>query len=114
MACQRLETRPQYHLQFQERQPQSHPQRIQGHRADGAELELIGEQLLAGDSTKLRAQNSKQNNFNPRKIEKHLAYIDVKLEEYNAILATGDQDVPEAGGKTIAQKVANPAKKASN
>lgn len=70
-------------------------------------FDLIGGQLLAGDSTKLRAQNSKKNNFNPKKIEKHVAYIDAKLDEYSAILATGDQDLPEAGGKTIAEKVEN-------
>ena len=32
------------------------------------EFKLIGGQLLAGDSTKLRAQNSKKNNFNEKKI----------------------------------------------
>ena len=42
-------------------------------------FELIGGRLLAGDSTKLRAQNSKKNNFNPAKIERHIAYIDNKL-----------------------------------
>ncbi len=51
--------------------------------------------LVAGDSTKLRAQNSKKNNFNPNKIERHIAYIDAKLEEYNAALAKEDGDVLE-------------------
>jgi len=69
-------------------------------------FELIGGQLLAGDSTKLRAQNSKKNNFNPKKIEKHIAYIDAKLEEYNAILATEDLDVSDVERKTIVEKVA--------
>lgn len=54
---------------------------------------LIGGNLIAGDSTKLRAQNSKKNNFNEKKIERHLAYIDAKLDEYNAILAQEDGDV---------------------
>jgi transposase len=53
---------------------------------------LIGGKLLAGDSTKLRAQNSKKNNFNPKKTEKHLQYIDHKLEEYSKILAAEDKD----------------------
>src|SRR5690606_38083020 len=39
-------------------------------------FELLGGKLLAGDSTKLRAQNSKKNNFTHRKIENHIAYID--------------------------------------
>ncbi len=55
-------------------------------------FELIGGKLIAGDSTKLRAQNSKKNNFNEKKIERHLAYIDSKLEEYNKILAQEDGD----------------------
>ena len=56
------------------------------------EFNLIGGKLVAGDSTKLRAQNSKKNNFNEGKIERHLAYIDAKLDEYNKALAEADQD----------------------
>ena len=56
------------------------------------EFHLIGGKLIAGDSTKLRAQNSKKNNFNKKKIEKHLDYIDNKLSEYNAALAEADED----------------------
>lgn len=55
-------------------------------------FELIGGRLIAGDSTKLRAQNSKKNNFNRNKIERHIAYIDNKLEEYNTALAEQDGD----------------------
>jgi transposase len=54
---------------------------------------LIGGTLVAGDSTKLRAQNSKKNNFNPKKIERHLVYIDTKLDQYNQDLAAADGDV---------------------
>jgi transposase len=56
------------------------------------QFDLIGGKLIAGDSTKLRAQNSKKNNFNEGKIEKHLAYIDNKLNEYNEALAVADED----------------------
>jgi transposase len=45
------------------------------------QFDLIGGKLIAGDSTKLRAQNSKKNNFNEHKIERHLAYIDARLDE---------------------------------
>jgi len=62
---------------------------------------LIGGKLIAGDSTKLRAQNSKKNNFNTKKIERHLAYIDAKLEEHNRELAKADGD---ANGQ-IADKI---------
>jgi transposase len=54
------------------------------------QFDLIGGNLVAGDSTKLRAQNSKKNNFNPKKIERHLAYIENKLDEYNQALEAAD------------------------
>jgi transposase len=67
---------------------------------------LIGGQLVAGDSTKLRAQNSKKNNFNEAKIERHIAYIDAKLEEYNKILALEDKDaVGETEKEEIQEKI---------
>jgi len=53
---------------------------------------LIGGTLIAGDSTKLRAQNSKKNNFNQKKIDRHLEYIENKLAEYNKALAESDGD----------------------
>lgn len=53
---------------------------------------LIGGTLIAGDSTKLRAQNSKKNNFNEKKIQQHLQYIENKLSEYEQALATADGD----------------------
>jgi len=55
-------------------------------------FELIGGKLIAGDSTKLRAQNSKKNNYNQDKIDRHVAYIDNKIEEYSNLLATADGD----------------------
>ena len=55
-------------------------------------FDLIGGTLVAGDSTKLRAQNSKKNNFNEAKIERHLAYIDARLDEYNKALDQADDE----------------------
>lgn len=52
---------------------------------------LIGALLIAGDSTKLRAQNSKKNNYNPKKIQRHLDYIDTKLAQYNSELEQADE-----------------------
>lgn len=56
---------------------------------------LIGGILIAGDSTKLRAQNSKKNNFNPKKIDRHITYINHKIEEYSKALATADNDAKD-------------------
>jgi hypothetical protein len=58
-------------------------------------FDLIGGKLIAGDSTKLRAQNSKKNNFNQSKIDRHLEYIDNKLQEYYQALQESDGDTAE-------------------
>jgi len=69
-------------------------------------FDLIGGKLVAGDSTKLRAQNSKKNNFNEAKIERHIAYIDARLEEYSKILAAADKDELSEPEKTeIKEKI---------
>ena len=62
---------------------------------------LIGGNLIAGDSTKFRAQNSKKNNFNQKKIDRHIAYIDNKLDEYNKQLSEADEDKKEQIRKEI-------------
>ncbi|SFS87830.1 IS1182 family transposase [Sphingobacterium wenxiniae] len=69
-------------------------------------FDLIGAKLLAGDSTKLRAQNSKKNNFNPTKIKRHLDYIDEKLSAYNTILDEQDNILSDAKKIEIQQKIA--------
>jgi len=55
-------------------------------------FELIGGRLIAGDSSKFRAQNSKKNNYNQKKIDRHLTYIEGKVEEYNKVLSKNDRD----------------------
>lgn len=64
-------------------------------------FELIGGKLIAGDSTKLRAQNSKKNNYNEAKIARHLEYIENKLEQYNKALSEQDNDNKEIIQKEI-------------
>lgn len=56
------------------------------------QFDLIGGKLIAGDSTKLRAQNSKKNNYNQKKIAQHLEYIDRKLDQYTEALKGEDDD----------------------
>lgn len=57
-------------------------------------FDLIGGELLAGDSTKFRAQNSKKNNYNKKKVQRHQAYIEEKLRQYHELLEKED-DVEE-------------------
>jgi transposase len=64
-------------------------------------FKLIGGRLLAGDSSKFRAQNSKKNNFNQRKVQRHTAYIDNKIEEYNKKLSEADGDEKQEIEKDI-------------
>ena len=64
-------------------------------------FDLIGGTLVAGDSTKLRAQYSKKNNFNADKIERHIAYIDAELDEYNKALSEADDQNKQIIDKEI-------------
>ena len=43
---------------------------------------LIDGKTIAVDSFKIRAQNSLKNNFNEKKIKRHIDYIDKKIAEY--------------------------------
>lgn len=45
-------------------------------------LDLYGKEVIAIDGSKFRAQNSMKNNFNQKKIDRHLEYIDKKEQEY--------------------------------
>lgn len=65
-------------------------------------LNLIGGTIIAGDSVKLRAQNSKKNNYNQAKIDRHKTYIDKKLQEYNTQLEHADEPQKEAIKEKIA------------
>ena len=53
-------------------------------------LDLIGGKVIATDGTKLRAQNSRKNNYNQKKINTNLAFIEKKLNEYFEALDMAD------------------------
>ena len=46
------------------------------------EADLLGCQTIAIDGTKARAHNSKKNNYNQKKIDRHFAYIEEKTNQY--------------------------------
>ena len=56
------------------------------------DLDLYGKQTVAIDGSKFRAQNSMKNNYNQRKIDKHLDYIDQQYEDYLKELDQNDQE----------------------
>lgn len=57
--------------------------------------DLLGKQLVAIDGSKFRAVNSKKNNYNKKKIERHIAYIDNKVKEYLEELDNNDKSEKE-------------------
>jgi len=75
------------------------------------EWELIAGETIAIDSFKIRAQNSLKNNFNQKKIDRHIDYIDTKISEYNRALDTADSEVLK---ETIEHKIAYQKAKKEN
>lgn len=65
---------------------------------------LYGKELVAIDGTKMRACNSKKNNYSTKKLERHIRYIDEKIETYMKELeATDNAETSER--KLSAQEV---------
>lgn len=54
--------------------------------------ELIEGETIGIDSFKIRAQNSLKNNYNEKKIKRHLEYIDSKINEYESMLDASDKE----------------------
>lgn len=66
---------------------------------------LIGGRTMAVDGTKVRASNSKKNNYNPRKIERHLKYIEEKTEEYLSDLESNDREESRMDSGEVMEKL---------
>lgn len=62
-----------------------------------SQWELYGKEIVAIDGTKIRANNSKRNNYNEKKIKRQLKYIEEKINQYMAELEEGDK--AEAGSR---------------
>lgn len=65
--------------------------------------DLIDGQTIAIDSFKIRAQNSLKNNFNQKKIDRHIEYIDSKIAEYETALDESDKTLEQK--KEIKEKI---------
>jgi len=68
------------------------------------DLELYGKTTIAIDGSKFRAQNSKKNNYNLKKVNQHLDYIAQQKEDY---LKTLEQNDLIENQKQIDQKIQN-------
>jgi transposase len=62
------------------------------------ELNLLGKQTIAIDGSKFRAVNSRKNNYNQKKIDKHQAMIDQKADSYLKELDELDKDETDESG----------------
>lgn len=69
------------------------------------DADLIAGETIAIDGTKSRAHNSKKANFNQKKIDKHLAYIEEKTDHYLKELAQNDQDDSGISISKIQEKI---------
>jgi transposase len=69
------------------------------------DADLIAGQTIAIDGTKSRAHNSKKANFSQKKINKHLAYIEAKTQEYLDDLQTNDTREDVVKIQNIQQKI---------
>ena len=54
------------------------------------QFDLISGKVVATDGTKLREQNSKKKNYNQKKIDDHLKFIETRLHEYPEALDVAD------------------------
>ncbi len=54
------------------------------------DADLVSGEIIAIDGTKVRAHNSKKNNYSPKKIDRHLAYVEEKTKEYLQQLDAND------------------------
>lgn len=71
------------------------------------DMGLVSGHTVAIDGTKVRAHNSKKNNYNPKKIERHLQYIEEKTNEYLKQLDENDATETSIKVSDIAGKIAH-------
>jgi len=69
------------------------------------DADLIAGETIAIDGTKSRAHNSKKANFNQKKIDKHLEYIETKTQEYLDAMEENDAKENSEKIKNIQQKI---------
>jgi radical SAM protein with 4Fe4S-binding SPASM domain len=69
------------------------------------EIDLIGGQTIAIDGTKVRAHNSKKNNFSEKKIKRHIDYIEKRTDEYFEQLEKSDTNEDLVNISDVEEKI---------
>jgi transposase len=84
---------PAYHTiaDFRKEHPLQLKQVFRAFVAFLKEARLLKGKYVAIDGTKLRAQNSRKNNFNQKKIDRQLGYTQQKIDDYLELLEQEDQ-----------------------
>lgn len=67
-------------------------------------LNLFGGELVAVDGSKFKAVNSKDKNFNEKKLKELVAGIDAKIEKYLKELDDVDNDEPPESGEKLSKE----------
>lgn len=67
---------------------------------------LVSGHTIAVDGTKMRAHNSKKNNYSPKKIARHLQYIEEKTNEYLRAVDLNDANESSVKISEVAEKIA--------
>jgi len=70
------------------------------------DADLITGEVLAIDGTKVRASNSKKNNYSAKKIARHLTYIEERTNEYLSELDRNDQQGRPERVSQVEEKIA--------
>jgi transposase len=79
-----------------------------------SEAGLLGKKTIAVDGSKFKAVNSKKNNYNQKKIDKHRQFIEEKAERYLAELDELDRQEQSTGSEEMQikkEKIAEGLKK---
>ncbi|MEG3882291.1 IS1182 family transposase [Microcoleus sp. herbarium7] len=69
------------------------------------DADLVMGSVIAVDGTKARAHNSKKNNYNHKKIDRHFAYIEEKTNQYLKELDEADKQEQNERVKNIEEKL---------
>ena len=66
---------------------------------------LFGKEMVAIDGSKFQASNSKRNNYNKKKLDRHLKHIDEKIEKYLKELDENDDEEEGIDRKPTAEEI---------
>ncbi|WP_225556580.1 IS1182 family transposase [Flavobacterium columnare] len=99
--------RPNYHSisDFRKDNPKALKQLFKLFVSFLKDADLVAGETIAIDGTKSRAHNGKKSNFNQKKIDKHLAYIEARTQEYLDELEKNDTKESLEKVTNIQQKI---------